>query len=410
MLGVAIRIAQRIGIHSESAMAKSTAFEAEMGRRLWWSLVLFDARIGEMAAGSKIATLTPTWDCKIPLNVNDSDFRPEMKEAPQVQGTSTDALFAVVRSELGDFVRHTLCHLDFTSPALKPLVKNAHHDSMPEGSELVGLEKLIEDKYLKYCNPENPLHFMTIWTTRGYLAKCRLMEHHANHSNPSVHQAEIQRAAAISYALKSLECDTKIMTSPLTKGFLWLAQFHFPFPAYIQIIQHMKRRPFSDQAEQAWEVMSDNYEARFGSLPLEDDNPFFRIFTNIALQAWEAREIRFQRSGESFVTPRIILSIRHKLSQLAQNSQKFEIGLLGSATDMDMHDFSTPMPLGFGSDSLLYSIGGQNGYAVTESGVHQDMLGLNPLDVDINQLDWSVMNWGSVNLPAGESTGTSLPY
>lgn len=49
MLGVAIRIAQRMGIHSESALSKCTVFEAELSRRLWWSLMLFDSRISEMA-------------------------------------------------------------------------------------------------------------------------------------------------------------------------------------------------------------------------------------------------------------------------------------------------------------------------------------------------------------------------
>ncbi|KAH8688779.1 hypothetical protein BGW36DRAFT_392158 [Talaromyces proteolyticus] len=83
MLGIAIRIAQRMTIHSESALAKCTVFEAELGRRLWWALVL--------------------WDCRVPLSLNDSDLRPEMKEPPNVQRTPTDALFIVVRSELGDF-------------------------------------------------------------------------------------------------------------------------------------------------------------------------------------------------------------------------------------------------------------------------------------------------------------------
>jgi hypothetical protein len=77
-----------------------------------------------------------------------------MKEPPSVQGKATDALFAVVRSELGDFVRHTMFHLDFTSPALKPIV--------PEVADLATLEKLINEKYLKFCDEENPLHFMTI--------------------------------------------------------------------------------------------------------------------------------------------------------------------------------------------------------------------------------------------------------
>jgi hypothetical protein len=71
MLGVAMRIAQRMGKHSESACAKCAPLEAEMRRRLWWSLVLFDSRISEMA-NDRTTTLIPTWDCRIPLNVNDS--------------------------------------------------------------------------------------------------------------------------------------------------------------------------------------------------------------------------------------------------------------------------------------------------------------------------------------------------
>lgn len=155
MLGVAIRIAQRMGIHSESALAKCGALEAELRRRLWWSLILFDTRIGELA-DFKTAMLTPTWDCRIPLNVNDSDFRLEMKESPQVQGKSTEALFAVVRSELADFVRHTVFHLHFTSQALKPVAKDIQRRPIPEGSELVNLEIMFEDKYLKFCDSENP--------------------------------------------------------------------------------------------------------------------------------------------------------------------------------------------------------------------------------------------------------------
>lgn len=70
MLGVAIRIAQRMGIHNEASNATCAALEAEMRRRLWWSLVIFDNRICEMFDYRK-ATLAPTWDCHVPLNLSD---------------------------------------------------------------------------------------------------------------------------------------------------------------------------------------------------------------------------------------------------------------------------------------------------------------------------------------------------
>jgi hypothetical protein len=378
-----------MGIHSELALVKCTALEAELRRRLWWSLVLFDTRISEMA-DHKTATLAPTWDCRIPLNVNDSDLQPEMKEPPAVKGKSTDALFAVVRSELGEFVRHTIFHLDFTSPALKPIVR---HGLILEVAELATLEKMIEGKYLKFCDPENPLHFMTIWWTRAYLAKCRLLEHHSRYSS-SVHQTDAQRDTAISHALRMLECDTNLRTSPLTKRFLWLVHLHFPFPAYIQIVQDLRRRPSSEQAEQAWEVMSDNYEATFIFVAKDVQSPFFKIFTKIVLQAWEAREAAFSQMGEPLMPPRIVSSIRHRVAQMAQNIQIADTQQPNGVAGMGIDNFLMSVPIDSGSHGLMYNMEGQGGYGVTGPGVYPNMPRQAPLNIDVNHLDWAAMDCG----------------
>ena len=63
------RIVQRMGLHSSSTNGKYLALEAEMRRRLWWSLMLFDTRTCEMT-DYRAVMLTPTWDCMNPLNVN----------------------------------------------------------------------------------------------------------------------------------------------------------------------------------------------------------------------------------------------------------------------------------------------------------------------------------------------------
>jgi hypothetical protein len=393
MLGVAIRIAQRMGIHSERGLAKCAAHEAELRRRLWWSLILFDTRIGEMAEGFKTARLTPTWDCKIPLNVNDADFPPEKKEPPQVRREPTDTIFAVVRIEVADFIRHTM----FNSG------EGVQRGAIQEGSELVSLEKTIENKYLKFLDPENPLHFMTIWTTRGYIAKYRLVEHNFRYSGSSLHEVNAQRDAALSYALGMLECDTKITASPLTKGFLWLSQSYFPFPAFIHATQYLKWRPFGDKSERAWEVMSDNYQAHFGSLVDWEDSPFFKIFANVILQAWDIREASLKETAESVVIPRIVLSIRHKLAQLASNAHDSDAGKPFGATESGLVDLPMSLPMEFDSHSLGYAMGGPDGYTV-----YPDMLGMSPLDNDVNQLNWSAMDWDLVNAPINESA--DMPF
>lgn len=394
MLGIAMRIAHRIGIHSEAVCSKHTPLEAEMCRRLWWSFKLFDTRIGELADYKNVA-LAPTWDCKIPLNVNDSDLRPEMKELPLVLNTSSEAIFVVVRSELREFVRHAKFHFDYHTPNFVSATNDAQQHFNPEDSELDALERMVEDKYLKFCNPENPLHFMMICTTRTYIAKYRLVEHYSKLLESSSDVTERRRDFAVFYAMEMLEGDTKIMTSPLTKGFIWHVNFHFPLPAYIHILQDFKRRPTHTQALKAWEVMSDNFEARF-DVPEDIGSPLFKIFARLILPAWDAYNAASTQLGKPPVPPRIVSYIRDDMARKSGNPQdeSCEQALSHDSIATNIDDSTMPMPMGSGSYSLPYS-GGPDGLTGGGLGLPENAQS----DIDFNQLDWALMDWESSGLP-----------
>ena len=389
MLSVAIRIAQRMGIHNESTYVKCSPLESEMRRRLWWSLVIFDNRISEMS-DYKTTTLTPTWDCRTPLNVNDFDILAEMKNPPAVQEKASEAIFAVVRSELGDFVRHSSFHLDFTNPSLKSIAKETRHSCGPEGGELMALERTMEEKYLEFCNPEIPLHYMTIWTTRGYLAKAHLVDHYSRYSRTSISQTDSQRDNAMSHALNMLECDTKLMNSPLAKGYIWLINSYFPFTAYIHIVQDLKRRPVEKHAENTWEVMSDNYEARFSNLE-QDHNALCNLFSKIILQAWEAREAVLRQSDKLVDPPRIVQYIKRETAKLTSNAQNIKMQQPNNSMGISMDDFTMPMPMEFGEHNLLpYGMGVHGGFSDTPGQVATEF--------DVNQLDWTMMEWNPMRI------------
>jgi hypothetical protein len=382
MIGVAVRIAQRMGIHNEAILAKLNPLEAEMSRRLWWSLILFDTRIGEMA-DFQATSLLPMWDCRPPLSVNDSDLRHDMKEPPRVQGKSTDALFAVVRSELGDFVRHTTFHLGYYDPSLKPADGDVPRRTCTETGETGQLEQTIEAKYLSLCDPDNPLHFMTIWTTRGDIAKFHLMEHHSRYAGSPLHQADTQREAALSYALSMLDCNTKVVTSPLTRGFNWMSQFTFPFIGYIQTVQYLKWRPMSDRATVAWQVMSDNYHANRSLL--SGGSSFFGILANFVLQAWQAREGALSESGLPLEMPQIVASIKQRFSHMASYAdnppQPHDIADVASA---DLFISAT-------SDRDVYTR--THNMSTQDSYASANLHGLSLQDIQMDCIDWSGVNW-----------------
>lgn len=333
-----MRIAQHMGIHTEAGLAKCTPFEAEMRRRLWWALVLFDRRIAEVSGSMGVSYLVPTWDCKIPLNVSDSELRPEMSEPPKSGSMTSDAIFAAARAEFGDFSRRSSHQLDFTCPWLKPLVT----DAVP----LSAVEEILEEKYVQPCDPKNPLQYMTICMMRAQLATARLIEYFCKHQDPDgPRPSETQRGIALSNALKTLDCNTRIMTSPLTKRFRWLIQFYFPFPHYFQIFRELKRHPLGEQTDRSWAVMDENYQALFRSFGMSiNEHASFRVFAKLILSAWQAREAaELRASGEPPNPPRMVSHAKQQLELMERKEESatggtsaFAAALSYSMVDMSM--------------------------------------------------------------------------
>ncbi|KAI1334248.1 hypothetical protein F5Y15DRAFT_297528 [Xylariaceae sp. FL0016] len=383
MFGTAIRIAQRMGIHNESMSSKRSFFEAEMGRRLWWALVLIDARICDLSQ-SQATNLIPTWNCKIPLNVNDSDLRPDMKEPPVAQERASEAIFAVVRSQLGEFLRHSTFHLDFTNPVLKPIARKL--------GGLDAFEKMIEEICVTRCDIDNPVHFMTIWTARGFLSRYRIWDFYYKYPGSPASLTDNERDAALSHALNILECDIKIMTSPLTKGFLWLPKFHFPLPAYIHIIQDLRRRPGARKAERAWELMSANFEARAATDRLSRNMALFRVFHTLVIEAWEAFQ-GAQKEGGGFVAePSIVSTIREFSETNSSDAEMASLQTNDKSMNTGFNDFLTSMPtapMGFGTAGMGQEIpGNSENVALDPSAFAYALTG------DANQFAFGAMDWG----------------
>jgi hypothetical protein len=354
--GIAIRAAQRMGLHRESLNSSRPVFEAEIRRRLWWALVTFDSRMGELADGHA-NPLDPTWDCRVPLNLNDADLQPSMSapSSPSSMLGCTDAIFAVVRYELSDFIRRTPCYLDYINPALKPLARQmTSSSSAPDqgpipgkGQEAASVEffaRRIEEKYLSFCDERIPLHHATLWTTRATLAK-----HHfyAAIADAGPYQTPSQRNAILSDALCWIESDTRAVANEASRGFRWLARMYFPLPAYIRVFHDLRRKPVGPDAKRCWDAVSDNYACRLVAGHNDRDPKsfnFVRILSAVVFQAWRLREDALQPSEkEQLTAPFIVTHLSDVvIAQAEQNDTALKsVSAKGSSTsapmDMDPH-------------------------------------------------------------------------
>lgn len=373
-----------MGLDNESANARCDPLEGEMRRRIWWALLLFDNRVCEMG-DYRAVTLTPSWNCKIPANLNDSDLQAEMKTLPQSHDRPTETTLAVLRYAVADLVRHSSFFLDFTNPSLKVLAKPRDH-----GGDLVTLQQKIENEYLRHLNPENPHHFLTLWLIRGHIARYLLFQHFAI---PPDKQTQQQCDASINYALTMLDCYNKILTNPSTRRHVWFLYFHYPFPAFVHILQYLKREPLADHAEACWETMSSSAKIRFAerehtAIPFYK-TPLFKIFTRIVVKAWEARVAALQRQSKpDEEVPYIVEEFKRRAQGSVSSPSEDTSSNADGSSKFETDDSVMPFPMmNFGGPFDEF-----NGQGASE-------LGDNLMDVDMGALDLTGTEWPLLNIP-----------
>lgn len=292
--------AQQLGIHGEASLSRLSIFEAEMSRRLWWALVVFSHRINELVA-YETTTLLPLWDCKMPLNLNDSELRVEAQTIPVEHREATESLFTLVRYLQADFLRHASFHHKFVNPRLRSISK-------PSGvnDDWESLIDTTERDVLGNCDESNPYHLMTIYTARGFLARIRLLEYYSNNQ-----AQDTQLEASISHALAMLDCDTKLLLAPQVQGYLWFVDLYLPMLAYIHILRFLRSHPESEYTRHAWLSLSANYAAlktRHKSL-----DGIYTICSRLIQQAWDACR---QASNAPEDIPQIVLDMQSKTLQM----------------------------------------------------------------------------------------------
>ncbi|KAK4153437.1 hypothetical protein C8A00DRAFT_15318 [Chaetomidium leptoderma] len=168
LTGVAVRIAQRIGVHRDGQTLGLAPFEVEMRRRSFYQLMPLEAKASQMA-GMGASMLPDGWDTRPPLNIDDAQIWPGMAESPQEQKGATEMIFCLSRACIGGFFAKQVRTGNGTTPA--PL----HFETPREADQLIGrAESEVEEKYIRYCDVVNPLHFLTVCSARSGITAMRL--------------------------------------------------------------------------------------------------------------------------------------------------------------------------------------------------------------------------------------------
>ncbi|KAG6024833.1 hypothetical protein E4U41_001679 [Claviceps citrina] len=408
LIGIAVRIAQRMGLHLDPAGYGLPPFEVEQRRRLWWTIASYDRRIGEIT-GSTVTAISGGGDCKLPLNVNDSDLHIDGTELPAPHNGPTEMLFALTRFEIATAVASdsdrdsAKANPDKASPSSSSASQGASPSSIKQGASVPtiriagqdsptytfdGFCAHMEGTYLQHCDPKIPLHFFTITMTRQTLSKMRVLGYLTRMYNGERPLMEAERDSLFLLSIQMVEYDNVVHASESLKPFKWFTAHHFPFPAYIFLVQELRQRCYGLTVERAWDAISSNHDLR--GMIHNVHNPLHAAFGRHFIKAWDAHSEACVANGRDVPIPPPFVTVLRQRLEMTRKEKSQDAGSVASDTQFETAasrggaSFDANAML-TSSSSTAYSMG--SGGTSTTGGSSMGM-STTPIH-DVSDMDWS---------------------
>lgn len=229
LLGIASRIAERMGLHRDGYDLGLTVLRSEERRRIWWQLQSMEMAIAQLV-GSITMTIYVDWDTKMPRNLEDRDLHTDIQVLPPDRNGITNMSHCLWRYQILYMQRATQqpggFRKDF-SWLLSPSVPLLDKDTMIDKTE-----KALGERFLQHCDPLNPLHVQIQIGVRSFILGARRVARQPALINAKLSEmSPREREDFLGVCAKSLEYYVLSREMEALGGFQWQNDDYFPCPA-----------------------------------------------------------------------------------------------------------------------------------------------------------------------------------
>ncbi|KAH8802543.1 fungal-specific transcription factor domain-containing protein [Xylogone sp. PMI_703] len=253
LTGLAVRIAQALGLHRDGAKFGLRPFDIEMRRRLWWQVLILDIRAAD-DHGCDPTIIHDTYDTKLPSNCDDEEISPESTEIPLSRDGHTDMTFNLLRCEMNILI----CRMMRVGAEDEKMSKQSRLKIQVEIFE--SWNKKLQEKYVRpFHSNMKPIEVVTITLCKLIMAKLWIVIYHPLHvgSDRDTLLSEKTRDALFVTSLKYLQHCLKIEEDTVTSKFNWFYKGYFPWHAVMYVLTEMcySNRKLPD-VERAWMLLN----------------------------------------------------------------------------------------------------------------------------------------------------------
>ncbi|KAJ9143455.1 Zn2/Cys6 DNA-binding protein [Pleurostoma richardsiae] len=393
LTGLADRIARTRGLHRSTQGRDTSAFKAEMRRRVWWQIIILDSRAAELSANGT-SILGSAWNTALPLNTNEGDLAPDADKLPEGrQAGATDMIFCLVRCEVADFLRQLRAR---RGAAVK--WSEFSSVSVPLESKLATIREFdqhLSAKYLSHCDPCIPLHALTQYYAMYAVSKMKIVAYRTPPppDQPLDNAAVAERQEGLmGVCIEVIEAYNRCAADRLLRHFAWFSVSCFPFLAFGHLFFCLRTRTEGELVGRAWDVLAacgdgpvdgsgPHWLSALRPIPFEVGNPAVQsALAGLAVAAWEAREAALQEAKMQALTPKLVIQMRELLQR---SNAQHAISVPGFAANTS----SVPIDVGLRPGPQQLESERLDGGAATEYAMDMPM----PVADQVEEEPWE--NW-----------------
>lgn len=319
LMSVVLTMCQRIGLHRDITTGLRP-FDIEMRRRVWKNTLILDWICSEVAGLTPFLHMYPAWwSCPNPRNLNDEDFdtNTSMNQMPESRTEPTEMIVCQMRYNfgkmfIGDPRRMAQDHGHLLNSGVSEPFEFIGADLTSRDKAIDDLERLLQDRFLRYADPIDPVHNLVSIVARSAVVSMRIRAHHPRqYTDAGASLPAKEHEKLFSWSLQSVQYDNLFFTTPSLARFAWHSRQLFQYHPVIYLLTAIRSKRVyagTNSIEMAWIAMDTLYNNR--SELLEGKHVLHIAIAMLAVKAWEVYDADQQRKGKISAMPAFIGRIR----------------------------------------------------------------------------------------------------
>ena len=250
LIGLAMRIAQGLGLHRDGDGHALSPFEGEIRRRLWWQILTLDMRASE-DRGTESTFVEASSNTSMPRNLNDEDFTYNSQHPLDGRTGPTQI---------------TLCLLAMDALHTSRKINSTGQPGELESSTLVAREVMVreyahrvESTYLAghdFSDERTKLLRLAghYWISKLWLTLYYPLRHRVCVRQPRCGIQGLQKAITF------LNVHEMIEQHPAAAGLTWHLRTYVPWHALAVVLSELCTQPTGPLADRAWDIIGSRFD------------------------------------------------------------------------------------------------------------------------------------------------------